>query len=46
MAATDVDRRREILHQDKLAATHVPPVGLQQKRPGIPGYFAHSAIVE
>jgi hypothetical protein len=29
MAATNVDRRRQVLHQHEIAATHVTPVDLQ-----------------
>jgi hypothetical protein len=32
MTAVDKDRRRQILHQHGIAAAHVAPIGLQQKR--------------
>src|SRR4030081_752534 len=46
MAAADVNRRGEVLHQDEIAASHFPPVCLQQERLGVVRHLANRAIVE
>src|SRR6266478_6434336 len=46
VAAADVNRCGEVLHQHEIAAAHVAPVGLQQERLGVRRHFSHRAVVE
>src|ERR1700687_1156603 len=43
MTAADVNRRRQVLHQDEIAAAHIAPVSLQQERLGVRSHLAHRA---
>src|ERR1700761_4678194 len=46
VAAADEDRRRQVLHEDEIAAAHVAPVGLQQERFCIGGDLLDVAVGE
>src|SRR6202035_4623127 len=46
VAAANVDRRRGVLHQHEIAATHVAPIGLQQKRLGVRRHLLPRPILE
>ncbi len=44
--AFDVNRRRQVFHQYKIAAAHVAPIRLQQERFGVGGDLFDRAIIE
>src|SRR5258708_31729688 len=46
MAAANGDRRRDVFHQYEIAAAHVAPVSLQQKRFCICRHLFYRTIVE
>src|SRR5579883_3592844 len=46
VSAAHPDRRRQVLHQDEVPAAHVPPVRLQQERPGARSDLLDGTIVE